>query len=465
MIRRTVHALLCLFLVSLMVYLYTCHIRPVNEYSRHSKDAKANVIPAVVVFDSGKSERTTKCSFSPPAAVDPFLKWQRVSNESEWYIYSAYIDKRLGNATVRIISMSRGSGAQSQRLFCRVWYATIKSSLEQVQKHELWIHAWDMAQPGQYYQPFLLSCPTVGDPVSVSVVSEPCEQPRNLINVTSPNIGRSSLKDFVVCLKPLNFQEDISLRLLEWLELQFLLGADKVFVYVYRVHPRTWKVLKYYERAGKVSVQVHRRPRNESTEMGGLWQKRRHEMAVYNDCFYRHIHSHRLVVNLDLDEAIVPVNHSSWKDMLEAAERDNPKLQPSASISAPNVYFFDSLGEVTDSVVPSHMHMLKHVFRSANFTPPGFAQKSFFSTNYTLTVSNHYTLQTLRPQVRIMSSVGVRFAHLHHYRNNCPPSMEEECTSNYLKYRTEDRTLWKFKDRLMKNIRKRLGEIGLDPKG
>lgn len=60
-------------------------------------------------------------------------------------------------------------------------------------------------------------------------------------------------KDFAVCVKGLDFlHEDLSVRLIEWIELLNLLGADKVFFYELQVHPNISKVLKHYEQEGKV---------------------------------------------------------------------------------------------------------------------------------------------------------------------------------------------------------------------
>lgn len=54
-------------------------------------------------------------------------------------------------------------------------------------------------------------------------------------------------------MKGLDFlHEDLSVRLVEWIELLNLLGADKVFFYELQVHPNISKVLKYYEQEGKV---------------------------------------------------------------------------------------------------------------------------------------------------------------------------------------------------------------------
>jgi hypothetical protein len=54
-------------------------------------------------------------------------------------------------------------------------------------------------------------------------------------------------KQFGVCVKDLRFGTvDMSVRLIEWLELLKILGADKVFLYSLKVHKNMNKVLDYY---------------------------------------------------------------------------------------------------------------------------------------------------------------------------------------------------------------------------
>ena len=55
-------------------------------------------------------------------------------------------------------------------------------------------------------------------------------------------------KEFAVCVKGLDFpNDDLSVRLIEWIELLHILGADKIFFYNLEVHPNVTKVLNYYE--------------------------------------------------------------------------------------------------------------------------------------------------------------------------------------------------------------------------
>ncbi|GIY70779.1 hypothetical protein CDAR_73461 [Caerostris darwini] len=361
--------------------------------------------------------------------------------------------------------MSKGKFVK--RVFCRIWFPGLKSFIVNAGVEELWVSAWDHAEPHEFYRPLLLSCPVTKAPapVAVAVISEPCQEPSNvfLLNSTSDS------KNFVICLKPLNFWHDISLKLLEWMELQFLLGADRIAVYKYHLHPRTLKMLQTYEIQRRVTIIEHTlpglNPKN-AQDLGEIltrdvWQKRRHEMLVYNDCFYKHIKSHKYVVNIDLDESIIPLKHQTWMTLLEYVRTQNSKILNSASVSVPNVYFFENFADESNASVPKYFNMLRHLRRSANFTPPGFAQKSFFPTQYALTVANHYALKALHPSIRTNTIINKNRAQMHHYRASCPPKMEKECHENYMKYQTRDPTLLRFKDKLIENVFLKIKELNI----
>ena len=61
------------------------------------------------------------------------------------------------------------------------------------------------------------------------------------------NQPKNERKGIAVCHKALRFEhKDWSLRLIEWLESIKMLGADKVYLYSYSVHPNMKPVLDYY---------------------------------------------------------------------------------------------------------------------------------------------------------------------------------------------------------------------------
>ena len=61
-------------------------------------------------------------------------------------------------------------------------------------------------------------------------------------------------KDFAVCHKALRFSTiDLSFRLIEWIEMQRILGADLVQIYSLGSHPNIEKTLNYYQNQVKLN--------------------------------------------------------------------------------------------------------------------------------------------------------------------------------------------------------------------
>lgn len=80
--------------------------------------------------------------------------------------------------------------------------------------------------------------------VSIAITSKPCEvrqYPTFRVQRTSKSIRRN----FTVCVKPLDFREDISYHLIQWIEIIRILGADRIDFYVQKLRENTTKVLKW----------------------------------------------------------------------------------------------------------------------------------------------------------------------------------------------------------------------------
>ena len=107
-------------------------------------------------------------------------------------------------------------------------------------------------------------------PAVVSLVQTPCEQPTNSIRYSSVitlmfrlsfllfnfrviynQVNKTEGKrPICVCSKALYFPTvDFSLRMVEWIEVQRALGADKIFLYNLAVHPNMMKAV-LFTRAG-----------------------------------------------------------------------------------------------------------------------------------------------------------------------------------------------------------------------
>ena len=76
----------------------------------------------------------------------------------------------------------------------------------------------------------------------MSVVEHKCDTATNNLRVIY-NKPPGQKKKFAVCVKGLDFpDDDLSIRIAEWIQLLHTLGADKIFFYNLEVHPNISKV-------------------------------------------------------------------------------------------------------------------------------------------------------------------------------------------------------------------------------
>uniref|UniRef100_A0A1I7RWI9 Glycosyltransferase family 92 protein n=1 Tax=Bursaphelenchus xylophilus TaxID=6326 RepID=A0A1I7RWI9_BURXY len=170
------------------------------------------------------------------------------------------------------------------------------------------------------------------------------------ISIKQIDIAPSPLK-IAVCVKGMDFFEDKTYDLTEWLLFQFKLGADSVTLYVYHLPERTLRMLNEVAREYDLRLIHLDLPGNttlsDHQQHDYIWnnhyQKRRNELIPYNDCFYAYSHTHDYVLIVDTDEIVVPVEEENWNDMISKFIRGF--RQNATSLSARNVFKFPRKGD------------------------------------------------------------------------------------------------------------------------
>ena len=90
---------------------------------------------------------------------------------------------------------------------------------------------------------------------------------------------------------------------------------------------------------------------------------------------------YKYIANFDTDEVIVPQKHDSWSAMMEDSLKESASNPNTIGWHFRHVYFLDGMTEGDKTIVreeamtgedapistiPQHLHMLNHIFRSAN---------------------------------------------------------------------------------------------------
>lgn len=405
--------------------------------------------------------------------------WQSLhTSNGSFHLYSAYYDvrklSRIGPA-VRVLGMINRI-EPTVHTHCQLWFDDHRQPVivKTMEYKYIWYKKWGNYKQG-IFQPYLIACQVPKShrhvvPASVSLVERACDKATNNLRVVYDRPAGPK-KGFAVCVKGLDFlYEDLSVRLVEWIELLRRLGADKIFFYQLQVHPNISKVLAYYEARGAVHVTPLTLPGGQPNVPGfqhlyltkKVNHKRQNELIPYNDCLYRNLYTYEYIALLDVDEVIMPIRVDTWRELMNTvvAKARAVRNETRASYNVRNVYFLDDLIHTHGwfKTIPRYMHMLQHVYRSKNYTKPNQYVKCFHNPERALTLHNHFPLACLS-QGCTSFGIDTADAHLQHYRADCVKTLKKTCME-FRQNSVIDTTIWRYKKDLIAKVTDTLSALG-----
>lgn len=253
-----------------------------------------------------------------------------------FYIFSSYYDNRdsnyfMKNPVIQIIGSGYNmSYINEKKHFCHFFDSTTKIYLysSPIMVRTLWKKAWDPRE--SFYTSFLLTCPIKNMNINVvfNIAGPYCPDkklPLNSFVIPKEIKDKNSDIRITTCVKGLDFDEDLSLKLLEWIEWQKYFGINHITFYLYTIHENMKKVLKYYSDNDYVTiipltlpgVQPNDPKERSSFIKRNKQQKRRNELVPYNDCLYRHIKDSDYILVIDIDEIILPIKDMKYQELLK----------------------------------------------------------------------------------------------------------------------------------------------------
>lgn len=408
------------------------------------------------------------------------IYWQtlRTSNGT-FQLFGAYYDIRkssLIGPSVRILGMIDRIEPKV-KTYCQFWFDGQKEPhiVKTFEYKYIWYNKWGNYKQG-IYQPYLIACQIPKPfhsvvPASVSIVEKECDTATNNLRVIYNRPPDDKKKGFAVCVKGLDFlYDDLSVRLVEWIELLHILGADKIYFYELQVHPNISKILRHYENEGMVQVTPLTLSGGQPNVPGfqHLYlqkktnHKRQNEIIPYNDCLYKNLYLYDYIALLDIDEIIMPKDDMNWHDLMKRVLPKSKKLRNDTypSYNVRNVYFLDEHqhehGWYKD--IPKYLHMLQHVHRAQNYTKPNQYIKCFHNPEKVLTLHNHFPLSCLGGVCQSFP-IATDDAQLQHYRADCVKTLKKSC-GEFKEHSIEDTSIWRFKDQLISRSVKTLEKLG-----
>ena len=316
---------------------------------------------------------------------------------SEFYLYkeSAFVIKEGTEITVIIFGFVGNS--INDTFFCTCLFdqehmVTVKGTVKKIYKRAY-----------NKYHPVIYKCPlgnVTGLPEKLAISKGTDISNTYLINVLDRRRHTVAAKDGVaVCVKSM-YRVTSPRWFTEWMEMQRLMGAQKVIFYGEKETGRdVKKLLDYYKTLGFLHLQP--------------WNNRLlstvvpNQFASNNDCLYRFGYLFRYMVYIDLDEVIVPTN----------ATNERKTYQDIINIyNSTDVLSFRH----THFCVPGYVQQRNESVLSGNTfiysqAPISRLQKCIIKPSYVSLMGIHVAFKYFRPETT-KSSVSPDVAKLHHYR-------------------------------------------------
>lgn len=363
---------------------------------------------------------------------------------------------------------------------CHLWFegdvaptATRAIRVEYVHWQERFTGVW---------LPYIVTCRAGrglrGVPQVASLVPHACASSTNALRVlqhdrSEPKRGLALCHKFIF-----NPVRDISQRLAEWIEAARAWGVDHITTYEASAHPNVAKILRHYEKEGFLSVIPWQNPGSQPNVphlYRAFYDTQRYSLFTtenipYTDCLLRHLASHRYVGVWDVDEFLVPAPpFVSIPDMIDGAKGTAHSIgvKPPTSYLARCSYFFDNLTEPATSDMPEYLHLLRHVTRTAKFSPPKVFTKAVHDTSYALGLHAHFALLNLEGEVDrerdLYHLYPASEGYLGHYRPACQGESQEECNASFRPFTTRDTAMWRYRDQIAGNTKRVLSSLGIVP--
>ncbi|XP_074039816.1 beta-1,4-galactosyltransferase galt-1 isoform X2 [Leptinotarsa decemlineata] len=392
--------------------------RAVGVFVRHGSLTYQHKQEKAVEYEDGfQVVRENQLPPYPDNATLTEGSWQKVNGtRNKFFVFSAFYDRRKGQKIIRVIGATRTRGPE--KVWCRLWYKTNEFnssshvSVTVAAQTKVIRENWNLKYSACFVM-CLLTNKTV--PTAVSIVARVKDPPSNLLavinnyneTVTTPQ------NKFGVCVKPLHFDYNRAMQVLEFIELNRLMGVEHFTFYNHTIGDQVECLLKNYVDRGLVTVLPW--------DLNMISQKEiRTEglFAALNDCLYRSMYKYSHVLLIDLDEYIVPKHNDTLPQLIDyLTHRHNTRS--TGSFSFQNAFFYlqwsddDSVFDFEDPV-SANLVTLKKTRRRSKLHPHKQRSKYICRPELTVEAGNHFVWEFIpgHGTLNVPSDAAI----LHHYR-------------------------------------------------
>ncbi|XP_074660416.1 uncharacterized protein LOC141912893 [Tubulanus polymorphus] len=319
--------------------------------------------------------------------------WQVVDGRIDVRLHTAFLDDRpelVSDPLIRITSVA-SMKITEQKMYCVLWFdGDFFAENDTVSMQVNYVGPWGAFSYGINYDHYVLACPVTNSsriPSHVSIITRKGEQPTTLLAVEKPE-KPGKRQGFATCVATRYGHLD-AYRLIEWMELQYILGVRLVGIYANGVDSLSDKVFRFYQKSGLVDYRTMGTPLGDNKTSSVLLG----EKTSFNNCLLRNMYSFDYITVVDTDEIIIPQKpeHRTYEQLIGylIAKHRSPN-SPAPSFMFRNAYYWTNFS-------PDDEHQPKQLatLRVLNRLPPslpGYSVKSILDPRSCLLTHSHYCL-------------------------------------------------------------------------
>ncbi|XP_050546289.1 uncharacterized protein LOC126908342 isoform X2 [Daktulosphaira vitifoliae] len=345
---------------------------------------------------------------------------------------------------IRIIGATKTR--RPDTVWCRLWYSnsskTVLAFVKAIREN------WNL----KYSAVFVLCKlpPENTYPLSVSIVSHFKDTITNRVLINMPMSNRNFKTDIEICIKPLHYFYDRALQLMEFVELNTILGVEHFTFYKNTIGPNVECILNHYKKDNLISMlpwEIDLVSKKEIRTEGMF--------AALNDCLYRNMYTSKYVAFLDIDELIMPKQNNTLTQLIKWMNT----YQSPAAYSFRNAFFYmqwadDESLQLEKNPFHSNLIVLRKTRRKTKLHPHKQRSKYICDPRRVVEVGNHFIWEFLDPGHDATLYIPAERAILHHYRV-CEYGGDDCITADSV----IDRTVYKYKSKLVDKVTNTLSNL------
>ncbi|XP_058471608.1 uncharacterized protein LOC131444920 isoform X1 [Solea solea] len=428
-------------------------------------------IPAMVLIFilaglTSRADRHISTMGRPPNIVPIQISEQTFTrlNNTKHLLVSAFMDQRRKGLDIRIIGIFKRDSINP--LNCYFW---CDGHMSVPTPSEIMVHSDHFGFP---YGTTDVMCPIPENcsATHVTLVTRPNSdiEPDQLWlpirnKEMKDNVNDTFQFDFTVCISNLFGDYNNVLQVAQTLEMYRLLSVDRVVIYNTSCGPELDRLLQAYIQEGFVEVVPWPIDQYLSPSEGWLFSKHGGELHYYgqltslNECIYRSMARSRYVLLNDMDEIVMPYQHTNLTSLMDMLQQQHPNT---GVFLIENRYFPKKHFEPSKRFhlpqwngVPG-VNLLEHIYSEEPDRKVYHPHKIIIQPRMVEQTSVHEVLKKFGQVFKVPPQV----CRLIHVRAR----LQEALTIDQLHV---DKRLWEFHERLIPNVDVVLRRAGLLNRG